>query len=804
MSTEREEIEFLREQLAAEKAKSAALLRKNQSLSQEVVKAKKLRLANARLKASNQELSAGNKALTADIKKLSSANRKLSTTNEELNASNKELTTSNKELAASNKGLEADKKKLLADTERLSEEVVKLKAAAKASIVVYNTVAGALFKAMAIEIKAGEDIAEADLQRLNEALEQISDAAELGRHSTALIRYIMNKHSESTKRIFKPRRTDADKSIEELEAEAKKLKERYDAKKQGIAAREKQADNTLGIMSQASELAAHNAPNDPVAQAANCIAQHPVPTVPEKGLCENGKKTMGRQRCDDKDTAPVIPGTPPKEMDFECPQCGRTHNWTPLGDKIIFLRTLSGAISQLLQSVNVQAPVYQCKCGFVHMDLPEGTPVPAAPKQGTLSVDLVIQTGVLQTAGIPVNRTQSILIPDKDAVQLGSDTILRNTHKWASEGAGYHLRVAVWKAVCQMEGISFDETSAPILQLTGRSKKKLAGVKSQTGNIVALSSLPGCETPFAYFSRADGKSAPALKTILEKWEPQVVVTDGCSTYEKVLDELSAQRNLPKPILQQVCCIHFRRKLLQALHIQAIEEVVMKDNGVEVAARRIQEGNSEYLLCMVVEAFRKIYAYEALLRRLPGEDKEVWLERVRCSRTEHARPLMDSVDKIMNSLAAESAQMDKGHWIAKNKDDPLHKAVVYYLNHRDGLRLFLSDCRVPPDSNIVEQAIRFYVLYKQAAYFKQSPEYMESLCTWFTLVETGRRNGIKNIVGWLVDLSEAFFRHCYDWTLTYNRMDGSASINVETFDPRAIASFDWDPYLPWNYTQRQRD
>ncbi len=704
---------------------------------------------------------------------------------------------------AKNQKLRDEMKAVKAEKTALAKEVDGLKKQEEAAQQMAIVLLTALLKALNIELAEGNDLPKADLQRVADALDEVTSLLLTATQCSGILKYVMSKHSEVTKRLFKgkqPTKPTAEDLKNKIEGLNKRLK--------GIEAEEKALNSTLEVHQDGAAAAAATAPDDPASQAAGRIASHPAPEAPEQDAKanSNGKQTAGRQALNKENFKPfsLFNNGQNGKWQYVCSRCGKNDAWTLVGKKEVTLRTLSALMSELLQALNVEVPVYQCgHCGFVHQEFPEGASVPCREKQGTMSAALVVQTGVAQTAGVPVNRMEGMLIPDKDEHQIGSDTILRNTHLWAYSGPGHYLMLAVLNAVYGREGIAFDETPTEILQHKGQSKKTVKSVSKQ-GNILVVSSLPGDPQPFAIYNRADGRSIGAIKAVLANWMPDVVVTDGCTTYNTVLEQLKADRKLPAAILHQICCVHFRRLCLNAVDIPTMEAVMLKPNGAEVAAKGIQSKKPEFLILSVIDAFSKIYAYEEKLKRLPDEDTQAWHDRIRESRKLHATPLMDDIDQLMEAMVPACAKEEKGHWVAISKTSPLHKAVVYYKNHRNGLRHFLTDPRVPPDSNVVERAIRFYVLYKKAAHFKQSPTYNDSLCVWFSLVQTGRLCGIKNVARWLTDFTEAFYKHCYDWTLTHQWDQGSRSLYVEAFDEKAIASFDCSSWLPWTYAANQAE
>ena len=85
-------------------------------------------------------------------------------------------------------------------------------------------------------------------------------------------------------------------------------------------------------------------------------------------------------------------------------------------------------------------------------------------------------------------------------------------------------------------------------------------------------------------------------------------------------------------------------------------------------------------------------------------------------------------------------------------------MVYYLNSQNELRAFLDDPRLVPDTNRSDRAVRTLTVLRAASGFKQSPEFADSMCGWFTLMETAKANGIDNPVLWFKQYSRALAQH----------------------------------------------
>ena len=211
-----------------------------------------------------------------------------------------------------------------------------------------------------------------------------------------------------------------------------------------------------------------------------------------------------------------------------------------------------------------------------------------------------------------------------------------------------------------------------------------------------------------------------------------------------------------------------------------------------------------MLSAVGAALSSIYCEETNeYKRRENESVEQQLERIHAGRQASARPLMDAIDKIMQRLGKEYAEETTAgkYKAAPGKNATISDAVVYYLNSQNELRAFLDDTRLVPDTNRSERAVRTLTVLRAASGFKQSPDFTDSMCGWFTLMETAKANGIDNPVLWLKQYSRGWAQHVIDETHTRLGDHLNPDRKLLQYDPDALASFDVTPWLPWNYVKR---
>ncbi|MHA2231280.1 MAG: IS66 family transposase, partial [Candidatus Hodarchaeales archaeon] len=83
---------------------------------------------------------------------------------------------------------------------------------------------------------------------------------------------------------------------------------------------------------------------------------------------------------------------------------------------------------------------------------------------------------------------------------------------------------------------------------------------------------------------------------------------------------------------------------------------------------------------------------------------------------------------------------------------LGKAISYTLTNWEKLIIYLEDGRLRPDNNLVENAIRPFVLGRKNWLFAGSPDGAKASASFFTLIETAKANGLEPY---------AYLRHIFE-------------------------------------------
>lgn len=605
---------------------------------------------------------------------------------------------------------------------------------------------------------------------------------------SGLLRYLKNQGTEKAKKLLRENARSIPQKVDELWKAA-------EGAIRSVGKQERVLADTFETTKQGAKLASQGNAQDCVVQACNDIAAGCKATAPLKtALSRNDlPQRLGRQTVKANLDAAIVCsiGTD----GFTCPNCGKSDSWRHLGTQKNFLRTLNESSAELLRNLNTNYDLYVCECGQRHLHMPHNAPIPVTP-QASISQDLAIEVGVAMTRGIPVNRLETVLCVGNE--QIGSDTLGRNAHRMVQQGALAPMVAKLQETLHGQIGGIVDETPLDILQHEGKSRKAVES-KSKQGYVMVQNSLPHEEQQVALYRRLDGRSSEAIAEAKGNWDPTLLVSDGYQPYKTIM---SKEGTSDKPRRHQVCLIHWRRLVLTA--IRELGQLQTTSESPQAIAAKIRAHDPFRLLSAVGAALSSIYCEETNeYKRRENESVEQQLERIHAGRQASARPLMDAIDKIMQRLGKEYAEETTAgkYKAAPGKNATISDAVVYYLNSQNELRAFLDDPRLVPDTNRSERAVRTLTVLRAASGFKQSPEFADSMCGWFTLMETAKANSIDNPVLWLKQHSRAWAQHVIDETRTRLGDHLNPDRKLLQYDPDALASFDVTPWLPWNYVKR---
>lgn len=612
------------------------------------------------------------------------------------------------------------------------------------------------------------------------------DAADVARFiRSKLLSYLCRTGTEDFRKLVS--------DVREVKKALSAIKQTVHKEDVSIKGNQKEMDATGDAISLAIE-EVKNLPelaDNEVFKAALDIESIPVPEKEQKSA-EN-RKPIGRQRLAGKSDGSIpvfaLGGS-------VCPVCGSA-DIKRLSDIQSTMRKLNAQVDELIGEATYIRPVCFCNsCNQVRISDDGKTPFPYSSAPGVqVDVELVAGMAMAEAGGMAFNRLETIFGADR-IKQLGTETLSRAARALASEGGMVSLlNQAIQKAIKgEVTAVLCDETPIQVTDKKGKSY------------MLAVSSVPGADRQFVFFSRLDSRSAEAIKQALDGWPIKALVSDGYPAY----DTINACLKEAERFIHQGCLVHSRRPIFECLDHPEIRKLLKNRKLMAEKMRNLGAEAPSLTLMFVAKAISKIYAIERSLKRREDETREQQLERIRTTRAGRTTELMDRIDTLMKALATGYAvrRGGDGPW-EKKINSPFATPVVYYMNAREKLRAFLTCPEVSPDTNLVEQSIRPIALYKHSAFFKRNNNGLDCFCVYSSLRATAIRSGISNPTEWLSKFCRAFILHCWEYDLTvrynnYGRKDGAFPTAVHSFSKDAVDDFvdnEIDKWLPWNYVEK---
>jgi len=253
--------------------------------------------------------------------------------------------------------------------------------------------------------------------------------------------------------------------------------------------------------------------------------------------------------------------------------------------------------------------------------------------------------------------------------------------------------------------IGIDETTVQVLQEPGR--------KNTTRSYMWVFRGGDPEKPVLMYEYHPTRSGDVPRTFLNGYKGYVQ-TDGYKGY----DGLSQN----KDIHLVGCFAHVRRKFAEVIQARKLSKATsdQKAGSAEVAINYIGK-----LYAIESQAEKENLSYDALYQR----------------RQEKSKPVLDEFHA----------------WLKKrsNQTPPsglLGKAMNYTLEQWPKLIRYIEDGRLKPDNNLVENAIRPFVLGRKNWLFSGHPRGADASALLFSLIETAKANKLEPYL---------YFRYIFD-------------------------------------------
>lgn len=270
-------------------------------------------------------------------------------------------------------------------------------------------------------------------------------------------------------------------------------------------------------------------------------------------------------------------------------------------------------------------------------------------------------------------------------VELGRSTMCNWAMKTAQ--ACEIIITMMQDAVLESPVINIDETTVQVLKESEKSKSYMWVFKGGPP-----------DKPVILFQYHPTRSGDVAAAFLKKYKG-VVQTDGYGGYNFLDDK--------KDILHVGCWVHARRKF--------------KEVTKAVGNKKNPSGNAGTALKYISRLYK--IEKEARIKKLSPD-------QLYAQRQSESVPTLNEFKKWLDARVAQVPPKSL-----------LGKAINYTLNEWHRLIRYTKDGRIKPDNNIVENAIRPFVVGRKNWLFSCTPEGAHASAAIYSLIETAKANGL---------------------------------------------------------------
>jgi transposase len=349
---------------------------------------------------------------------------------------------------------------------------------------------------------------------------------------------------------------------------------------------------------------------------------------------------------------------------------------------------------------------YACKnCEGVEDDGPTvriaPVPVQLIPKSSA-TAGLLAHIAVSKFAdGLPLYRQQKIF------ARLGIEMSRAVMAKWMVQSA-LHCAGLLDLLRAEIRGgplIGIDETPLQVLNEAGRDNTTKSYMWVYRGGPL--------DRPTLLYQYQRTRSGRVALEFLNDYHGYIQ-SDDFSGY----DLLDRSPN----IVHLGCWAHARRKFVKVVKIRK--------------KHRSKQANPKSLADEALDYIGNLYRIEKEARR-----RELDTAEIRQLRQEKSKPLLDEFKDWLE--AKKPLTPPKGL---------LGQAISYTLANWEKLIIYIQDGRLGPDNNLVENAIRPFVVGRKNWLFAGSPDGARASAAFFSLIETAKANGLEPY---------AYLRHIFE-------------------------------------------
>jgi transposase len=409
-------------------------------------------------------------------------------------------------------------------------------------------------------------------------------------------------------------------------------------------------------------------------------------------------------------------------------QCGCGQRKSLIGEEISEKLDYIPARLQVERHIRYK---YACKsCEGVEDDGPTvmiaPAPVQLIPKSNA-TAGLLAHIAVSKFAdGLPLYRQQKIFS------RLGIEMSRAVMAKWMVQAAG-SCNGLINLLQDEIRGgplIGIDESPLQVLNEAGRKNTSKSYMWVYRGG--------QSEHPVLLYQYHRTRSGRAALEFLGDYHGYIQ-SDDFSGY----DHLDQNPN----IVHLGCWAHARRKFVKVVTVRK--------------KHRSKRVNPKSLADVALDYIGRLYKIEKEAQR-----RELDIVQIYRLRQEKAKPLLDEF---------------KG-WLETNQPltppkGLLGQAVSYTLSNWNKLIIYLQDGRLRPDNNLVENAIRPYVVGRKNWLFSGSPDGAKASATFYSLIETAKANGLEPY---------AYLRHIFKKLPLAQTEQDLKELLPQNIDPDSIA------------------
>jgi transposase len=339
---------------------------------------------------------------------------------------------------------------------------------------------------------------------------------------------------------------------------------------------------------------------------------------------------------------------------------------------------------------------YACKsCEGVEDEGPSvkiaPAPVQLIPKSNA-TAGLLAHIAVSKFAdGLPLYRQQKIF--DRLGIEISRATMA----KWLVQAARYCvLLIALLKQEIRSGPlINIDESPLQVLNEPGRRNTSKSYMWVYRGG--------GPDRPVLLYEYHRTRSGRAALAFLDDYQGYIQ-SDDFAGYDH-LDQNS-------DIVHLGCWAHARRKFVKVVKVRK--------------KHRSNRENPKGLADEALDYIGKLYQVEKEARRQELETAQIYQLR-----QEEAKPILDEFKDWLETKRPLTPP--KGL---------LGQAIGYTLANWKKLIIYIEDGQLRPDNNLVENAIRPFVVGRKNWLFAGSPDGAAASATFFSLIETAKANGLE--------------------------------------------------------------